>query len=139
MACGHLYKLESYMRRRTDTLVPLWAKSGLRSNLSASNLQNFPGGAYPQTPVACACISTHMNHSIPQSQMSSIAVAIACSLGFMLQLQHSCRDLCYSCSTVPGIYINRPSPRVWLKDEVCLLTAINPALATCSVTITYPT
>lgn len=38
------------------TVVPLWAKSGLRSNLRASNLQNFPGGAYPHTPLECACL-----------------------------------------------------------------------------------
>ena len=35
----------------TITIVPLWAKSGLRSTLRTSNLQNFPaGGAYPHTP-----------------------------------------------------------------------------------------
>ena len=28
------------------TVVALWAKSGLRSNLRVSNLQNFPGGVY---------------------------------------------------------------------------------------------
>ena len=32
------------------TVVLAWAKSGLKSNLRASNLQNFPGGTYPHTP-----------------------------------------------------------------------------------------
>ena len=43
-ACGRLYKLEDVQITMT-TVVPLWAKSGLRSNLRAFN---FPGGAYPR-------------------------------------------------------------------------------------------
>ena len=40
------------------TIVLLWAKSGFRSNLRASN---FPGGTYPHTPRAC----THTNRLPP--------------------------------------------------------------------------
>ena len=90
MACGCLYKLESYMRRHTDittiTVVPLWAKSGLRSNLNlrASNLQNFSWGAYPHIPLACTCLHMHTNHSPPPSQMFSAAATI--EMGIITQL-----------------------------------------------------
>ena len=63
MSCRRLY---SYMQRRTDNnhnCSATLAKNGLRkNNLRASNLQNFPGGAYT---LACACVNTHMNRSPP--------------------------------------------------------------------------
>ena len=50
---------------------------GLRSNLISSN---FPGGAYPSTPLACVCLCTHTNSSSPQSQMSSATIVMMVSL-----------------------------------------------------------
>ena len=76
MASGRLYKLESYMWRRTDNndnLVLLWAKSGLmiRNNLRASNLQNFPGGAYPHTPPG-TCMLMHTHKSLPPHNLKCL-------------------------------------------------------------------
>ena len=81
-----VYTNESYMRRRTDNNDNCSAGLGLRSNLRASNLQNFPGGPYPQTPLACACLRTHTNRSPPQSQMSSAAVVECCDYSWNGQL-----------------------------------------------------
>ena len=44
------------------TVVPLCAKCGVRHNFRAFNLQNFPGGTYPHTPLAS--LHMHTNRSI---------------------------------------------------------------------------
>ena len=54
--------------------MPLWAKSGLRSTLRASNLQNFPGGAYPQTPLASACLYARIQTVRPPKSLPSAVV-----------------------------------------------------------------
>ena len=68
------------------TVVPRWAKSGFRSNLRASNLQNFPGGAYSHTPLACVCV----NRLPPKSQMSSATVEKC--LGVKLGVDSECQS-----------------------------------------------
>ena len=45
-------------------LVAFGYKYGLRSDLRAPNLKKFSGGAWPQTPLACACVCTH-HHRCP--------------------------------------------------------------------------
>ena len=80
----------------TITVVPLWAKRGLRSTLRASNLQNIPGRAYPQTPLAFpARIQTvRLPNSLPPAvvygrssgEMSDAEVAVRPNC---LRAQHS--------------------------------------------------
>ena len=56
---GHFWQLGSFASLATETaggviLVVFCPKYGLRSNLRVPNLKNFPGGAWPQTPLACS-------------------------------------------------------------------------------------
>ena len=50
MTCGHPYKLESYMQSDVQitmiTVVPFWAKSGLRSNLRHATETRHIGQLY---------------------------------------------------------------------------------------------
>ena len=73
MACGRVYKLESYMRRRTDNSDNCIAALGQKWPHKQS--QSIPGRAYPQTPPT---MLTHAHESFaPQSQMSSTAIDYA--------------------------------------------------------------
>ena len=38
----------------------IFSENGLRFHLRASIFQNFPGGAYPQTPLALACYACRL-------------------------------------------------------------------------------
>ena len=56
---GHFWQLGLIASPATKTtgrviLVAFWPKHGLRSHLRVPNLKNFPGGACPQTPLACS-------------------------------------------------------------------------------------
>ena len=56
---GHFWHLGSIGSLATETtggviLVAFWPKYGLRSDLRVPNHKNFPGGACPQTPLACS-------------------------------------------------------------------------------------
>ena len=56
---GHFWQFGSIASLATETtdgeiLVVFWPKHGLRSDLRVPNLTNFPGGACPQTPLACS-------------------------------------------------------------------------------------
>ena len=55
----HFWQLGSIASPATKTtgrviLVAFWPKHGLRSHLGVPNLKIFPGGACPQTPLACS-------------------------------------------------------------------------------------
>ena len=56
---GHLWQFGSIASLATETtdgeiLVAFWPKHGLRSDLRVPNFKKFPGGACPQTPLACS-------------------------------------------------------------------------------------
>ena len=56
---GHFWQLGSIASPATKTtggviLVVFCPKHSLRSDLRVPNLKNFPGGACPQTPLACS-------------------------------------------------------------------------------------
>ena len=62
---GHSWQLGSIASLARETtggeiLVAVWPKHSLRSDLRVPNLKNFPGGACPQTPLAC----THLKHTL---------------------------------------------------------------------------
>ena len=57
-----------FIRLPTETTsreiaVAFWPKHGLRSDLRAPNFKNLPGGACPQTPLACSHLSVHAHPS----------------------------------------------------------------------------
>ena len=59
LTCASCEAVISFIRLDTETtggeiLVAFWPKHGLRSDLRMPNLKNFPGGACPQTPLACS-------------------------------------------------------------------------------------
>ena len=75
MACGRLYKLESYLHAKMyDNCSAALGQSGLKSNIRASNLQNFPGGAYPNIPLACACLCMSSHKSLASPIMYSAVI-----------------------------------------------------------------
>ena len=56
---GHFWQVGSIASPATKTtgrvnLVAFWLKHGLRTHLRVPNFKNFPGGACPQTPLACS-------------------------------------------------------------------------------------
>ena len=59
---GHFWQFGSIASLPTETtdgeiLAAFLAQQSLRSDLRVPNLKNFPGGAGPQTPLACSHLS----------------------------------------------------------------------------------
>ena len=55
----YFWQLGSITSLATETrggviLVAFWPKRGLRNDLRVPNFKNFPGGACPQTALACS-------------------------------------------------------------------------------------
>ena len=82
----------------TITVVVLWAKSGLRSTLRASNLQSFPGGAYPHTSLACTCLYPRIQTVRPPKSLPPAFVYCRAS-GEMSDAEVAVRPNCLSAQT----------------------------------------
>ena len=60
-------RFSSYRTYRWEILVQLfWPKHGLRSDLRVPSSQKIPGGACPQTPLACSYLSARNGRTSPE-------------------------------------------------------------------------
>ena len=122
----------------TITVVPLWSKGGLRSNLRASNLQNFLGRAYHVRAYA----RTQIVHPTPTSNIfrrrcgtvivhSDISPTVQLAL---FNLTSAGYTGSYTRTTPCSIFCSRPTQFVFFCSGCCFSSAA------CSVTFysTFP-
>ena len=72
-----------FIRLATETtggkiVVAFWPKHSLRSDLRAPNFKNLPGGACPQTPLACSHVYIHPSSQWPYQSKIAASSPIVC-------------------------------------------------------------